>query len=263
MIMNPLLQVLRLPSNVQGQDYVIGDLHGECGQLDHLLKAVSFNPERDRLFSVGDLIDRGENSLAAIKLQDKPWFYAVRGNHEQMLIEAITRHDLRLWRYDWGDWAEHLSQAELTVLAEQLDQMPSVIVVGEAAQRFHIVHAALSYPSQVVMRDQMVDKLHGQFIEDHQSLFWSRWMAFRHRMFAGHNQEMLAAEAIEPNLSLTFCGHTPLPVASWLWSHYLIDQGAGYEPRPDTPEPKLTIHKVENVLAEFEALKQLRQQKSK
>ncbi len=64
--------VCRHPSNETGRDFVVGDLHGCVDALRYLLCEIGFNGERDRLFSVGNLIDRGTDSLAAIDLIDKP-----------------------------------------------------------------------------------------------------------------------------------------------------------------------------------------------
>jgi len=44
--------------NREGRDFVVGDIHGMFGHLRMLLKQVSFDAEVDRLFSVGDLVDR-------------------------------------------------------------------------------------------------------------------------------------------------------------------------------------------------------------
>lgn len=55
--MNQLLA--RFPKNEGGRDFVIGDLHGCLEEFRDLLQQLQFNRERDRMFSVGDLIDRG------------------------------------------------------------------------------------------------------------------------------------------------------------------------------------------------------------
>jgi len=53
----PLIK--RHPCNHQGRDFVIGDLHGCLPLLHRLLDHVRFDPAGDRVFSTGDLIDRG------------------------------------------------------------------------------------------------------------------------------------------------------------------------------------------------------------
>ena len=75
-------------ANSRGRDFCIGDLHGCRSMLARLMDAVDFNVARDRLFSVGDLVHRGPESVACLKLAEEPWFYAVMGNHEAMQLGA-------------------------------------------------------------------------------------------------------------------------------------------------------------------------------
>jgi len=83
--------VKRLPKNVLGRDFVIGDIHGRFQLVDQALLAVDFDRERDRLFSVGDLVDRGPEPLRALEFLAQPWFHAVRGNHEDMFLHLYRR----------------------------------------------------------------------------------------------------------------------------------------------------------------------------
>jgi serine/threonine protein phosphatase 1 len=77
--MSPRIQ--RIAANSRGRDFVIGDLHGCLDQLQLKLALVSFAPERgDRLFAVGDLVDRGPDSLGCLNLLREPWFFSVLGN---------------------------------------------------------------------------------------------------------------------------------------------------------------------------------------
>ena len=79
---------LNFEPNTKGTDYCVGDIHGCFDRLLDLLKATNFNEKVDRLFSVGDLCDRGPNSDQVLDWLEQPWFHSVRGNHEQMLIDA-------------------------------------------------------------------------------------------------------------------------------------------------------------------------------
>ena len=76
-----------------GRDLVIGDLHGHFDTLEHALAALAFDTARDRLFSVGDLIDRGPRSRDAIEWLTAGRFAgAVRGNHELMMVDALRKN---------------------------------------------------------------------------------------------------------------------------------------------------------------------------
>lgn len=80
-----------LPSNVDGRDFCIGDLHGCLDMLNKLLTHVGFDRGRDRLFAVGDLVHRGPSSVGCLQLAEQPWFYTVMGNHEAMQLGAYRR----------------------------------------------------------------------------------------------------------------------------------------------------------------------------
>ncbi|ALE56376.1 hypothetical protein AC233_00330 [Burkholderia sp. HB1] len=80
--------------NTRGRDFVVGDLHGCFSMLDAELAARAFDPARDRLFSVGDLTDRGPESSAVLDVVQRYGIRAVCGNHEQGILDWALRDDL-------------------------------------------------------------------------------------------------------------------------------------------------------------------------
>lgn len=64
--------------------YVIGDVHGCLDDLQRMLERIGFS-DRDRLYLVGDLIDRGPQSYEMLRwLESCPEnVTAVRGNHDE------------------------------------------------------------------------------------------------------------------------------------------------------------------------------------
>lgn len=68
-------------------DYVVGDIQGCYKGLKRLLKKIDFSAD-DRLFAVGDLVARGENSLSVLQychdLGER--FHTVLGNHDLHLL---------------------------------------------------------------------------------------------------------------------------------------------------------------------------------
>jgi len=70
--------------------WAIGDIQGCYTKLMELLIKINFNPKKDKLWLVGDLVNRGEHSLEVLK-----FVYAYRdsinivlGNHDISLIAA-------------------------------------------------------------------------------------------------------------------------------------------------------------------------------
>ena len=59
--------VVRFEANALGRDFAVGDIHGAFADLRRALDAIGFDEHRDRLFSVGDLVDRGPESEAALE----------------------------------------------------------------------------------------------------------------------------------------------------------------------------------------------------
>ena len=67
--------------------YAVGDLQGCLQPLKCLLEQVAFDPVRDRLWLVGDLVNRGPQSLETLR-----YLYAMRDS----LVCVLGNHDLHL-----------------------------------------------------------------------------------------------------------------------------------------------------------------------
>jgi len=129
--------------NEEGRDFVVGDLHGCKALFLNSLKDINFNGEIDRVFSVGDLVDRGADSMGCLELLYKPWFHSVLGNHDRFFIEGIMYgRNLNLWDQNGGIWRHNFDPDDLFILADLAKRtMPMSITVDTPRGRVGICHA--------------------------------------------------------------------------------------------------------------------------
>ena len=73
--------------------YVVGDIQGCFEPFQHLLAQVRFNPDKDRLWSTGDLVNRGPQNLETLR-----WFHTHRDN----VTLVLGNHDLHLMAVSAG-----------------------------------------------------------------------------------------------------------------------------------------------------------------
>ena len=100
----------------------IGDIHGCCTALDTLAGWVGFH-ERDLIVGLGDYVDRGPDSKDVIDLllswEEAGNFFALRGNHEVMMMNSRTDISLRTAWLGYGGEAVMKSYG-----VQLLDQIP-------------------------------------------------------------------------------------------------------------------------------------------
>lgn len=217
-----------LARNERGRDFVVGDVHGCFDKLRALLLTVGFNELTDRLLSVGDLVDRGPSSHEVLDWLDKPWFHAVRGNHEQMAIEAASGMvDKNMHIVNGGLWFYGLTIEQRHQVAARFAELPYALEVDTEVGKVGLVHAEVPGDDWAVFRDFLefawrANPLPGNFEHMERFALWGRDIIRGRSPFKG-----------VANIAKVFVGHTP--VGDWQFRqnvHYL-DTGACFE-RPLT-----------------------------
>ncbi len=110
-------------------NYLIGDVQGCDGALDRLLATIDFSPSRDRVYVLGDLVNRGPGSLATLRrLRDLgAAATCVLGNHDWHLLAVAAgvrpRHrsdtiDDILDAPDREAWLDWLRQRRMAVFEQ-------------------------------------------------------------------------------------------------------------------------------------------------
>lgn len=231
---------LHLEHNTIGNDYIIGDLHGHFDELEQLLELINFDKSKDRLFSVGDLIDRGPKSLECAELIYEPWFFMSMGNHELMMVQSIIHNDSMYqdcWMQNGGEWATKQPSSLLFDIAFLFAHQPLVISVGSDDNRFNICHAELThynhYHEIILVDNSFIDEWKFNKI-DEDNILWGRDIINTYHSLTKSNTQFHSKD-----LSLTYVGHSFSPnlIPTQIQQHMYIDTGAAINKSPTIINP--------------------------
>ena len=207
-------------ANIAGRDYAVGDIHGCFYMLDALLERLEFDVAKDRLFSVGDLIDRGPDSERAAEFIDAPWFHAIRGNHEQMLLDAVDHggQDRALWHMNGGDWFEAVDDGTADALIERVRQLPLAAAIKLAQGGT----AALVHANVIDHSFARTGALLGAASAEADALSLLLWNRDRADALNGRGSGPIAVDGVD----VIYFGHTPMRDAMACANTRWLDTGA-------------------------------------
>lgn len=225
---------LRLPRNVRGRDWVVGDLHGHRTLLEAELERLAFDPARDRLFSVGDLVDKGPDSYDTAALVREPWFFAVLGNHELMLLNHLglyssRMHSRKAHACGSGQWVARLLDREplgLHRLAGQIAKLPLALHVDDEIP-FIVTHADLTSfgpRPKALLSGEPVSLARADAVTASRENIAQAQAGQWQDLHFGSRTVRLSPLPMGP-WPLTYVGHSPLREVSVHRSHVYIDQG--------------------------------------
>ena len=127
-----------------GRDWVVSDVHGCFETLRRALRGIDFEYGRDRLFSVGDLIDWGPNSTEALEWLENERFEAVvMGNHEAEMVRLLQTGEILAPAKPYQQWMWNIDRPNLFRWYRALRPLPLAVTVETAAAgRVGIVHCS-------------------------------------------------------------------------------------------------------------------------
>jgi len=208
--------VERYGKNKTGRDFVVGDIHGCFTKLEEALQMVKFDKAFDRLFAVGDLVDRGPESDDAVYyvIREK-WFHAIRGNHEQMLIDGLNPDypdAAEFHAKHGGKWFSDLPLVEKQCIALVLDELPYGIEIETDKGLIGLIHAEVPHCNWNDFKELYADnKEHFETVAT-----WSRT-----RLARGTTRQVVGIDHV-------YVGHSTVPHVLTLGNVTYLDTGSGF-----------------------------------
>ncbi|MGD1875569.1 MAG: metallophosphoesterase family protein [Mastigocoleus sp.] len=132
-------------NHINSRQIIIGDVHGHYRGLMKLLEAIAPG-ESDKVYFLGDLIDRGPESCEVIEFVKESRYTSVRGNHEQMLLDIVSGQNtppqiVQKWLYSGGQAT--IDSYKNSCIPEEhihwLQSLPNYIDLGDT----WLVHAGI------------------------------------------------------------------------------------------------------------------------
>ena len=230
--------VRSVEENREGRDFVAGDVHGEFPTQEAVLTRVDFQPDRDRLFSLGDLIDRGPHSADALQWMESARIaLCVRGNHEQILLACLEADE----DLEWPDIAQPMPprlsrdvpRASWARWRAMIRAMPMAATVQTAHGPVGLVHASPTAPSW----QTTLDNLRAGDTDTIQVAMWSIARARGYTRQAIFEGVPLVIPIRDVRAVLT--GHCIMPDVTVSANVWHLDTGAG------TPDGCLMLARID------------------
>lgn len=228
------MRVVRHTQNTVGRDWVVGDIHGTYSTVASALNGARFDFAKDRLFSVGDLVDRGPESRRARAFIANPSILPILGNHEQMFLDMYEDGDnpheemVKFWTSRNGmSWWLNVPQDERLAIIAAFRTLPIIREIETARGLVGLVHGEV--PNGMDWQT-FVDAIEAGDKHTTMSALWGRT-----RIDHGNDTGVRGIDRV-------FCGHTVVNSPTQLGNVYYIDSGSFVGVRSDDPEQgRLTI----------------------
>jgi bis(5'-nucleosyl)-tetraphosphatase (symmetrical) len=140
--------------------YAIGDIQGCYEPLMQLINKIDFNPSKDLLYLVGDLVNRGPKSLEVLK-----WIY----KHQDSIVTVLGNHDIYLLARYCGireadtdeTIADILHYEHASKLIDWLRSCPLVYYDKDYILVHAGIHPSLDFSTIIELNDSIQGQLKG------------------------------------------------------------------------------------------------------
>lgn len=207
--------------------FVVGDLDGSLSGLQKALNRTGFVEHVDHLICLGDMIDRGNESIPLIHYLLDINADFVLGNHEHLMLESIISQDetaMRLWTSNGGAWHHDVDKAKLDSVCNLfLNSSLSILL------EYRDIEVGLSHTLPPSWNWSSPPENSKSTVE---SLLWSR--------------ELFKSQKQSSNIGVNFSihGHNSTQMPIWIGNTYHID--TNYYGRPTVVNLKNLIDEKEN-----------------
>ncbi len=190
--------------------YVFSDVHGHRAALERVLERVSPTSD-DRVFCLGDMIDRGPDPVGVIAVvRSLPHVCVLMGNHEDLMLSYLDDPEDGSAAMNWGINGGSITSDALDALPkEDADELVGWVRalprwawtrVGELLYLFVHAGVRLDLPRPPSWDDASVEGFLAR--QDPEDLLWIR------EDFWGARAGLAGSDAAGP---IVVCGHTPTP----------------------------------------------------
>jgi bis(5'-nucleosyl)-tetraphosphatase (symmetrical) len=191
----------------------VGDVHGSIDEFNELLRKLHYDPKTDRLILVGDLLDRGPDSVGVVRKAREMKLECLMGNHEHKYIKWFRSQGTRTDVYDRKDYYGQLSDQDIVYIHDMplYIELDNVIAV-HAGLKPGIALSSQTKDDLMYLRYTDADrkfislkKINKLGKEATGAKFWTEFGPFGKNVVYGHNVHSLTDIRIDQYEDGTAC----------------------------------------------------------
>lgn len=168
-----------------GKNFIIGDIQGCFDALQQVLAKAQFDPQHDCLWCVGDIVNRGGQSLQVLEfLYQLPHIKMVLGNHDIYLLLQWQHPKIKGAKE--AELREILAHKKCDIWLEWLIQQPIMHQQMIGQQTHTMVHAGIPLIWNEQQALQKSQQLKQYILKDNQRIF-SLWSNKPYKNKASHS----------------------------------------------------------------------------